>query len=126
MNINQYTTLKILGCGPNWFTNKDNVQICNIDSSFGNGNIEKGQIMSLTEGTINVHIINGFGNDLLSIFGYNIELFTLTANTINTNNVNARHHKYNDNSIVTNNNQKSNIANNNYILFKLVRTKIKK
>jgi hypothetical protein len=78
VEINHNTALTILGDGTEWFVNDNNVQISNI---------EKGQLITLIPGIYNIYIINGFSNNLMSIYGYNIELFTLNViNNISTRN----------------------------------------
>jgi hypothetical protein len=76
VNTNQCTSLTVLGSGTNWFVNDDNVQMSNI---------EKGQLMASIGGIYNIYITNGFGDDLMSISGYNIGLFTLNVNIITEN-----------------------------------------
>lgn len=89
--VGQYTTLNISeNLGNLWYTNNDIILVSN-----------NGQLTSNSVGITTAYIINGFGEQITNMYGYNINYFTLTV-------------------------QNNNINNSNSILFKLVNTNNKK
>jgi hypothetical protein len=88
--VGQYTSLTLSeNLGNSWFSN-NNIITVSYD----------GQLTSYNRGTKTAYIINGFGEGIINIYGYNINYFTL--------------------NIVNNN------SNQNSILLKLVNTNNKK
>ena len=100
INIGSITTLSISNSDAGvWYTNDNSVIVSNNEATIG-------QLTSENSGTYNIYVINGSGDSILTIYGYNINKFELTVRT--------------NNNINTNNNM------NNSVLFKLINTKNKK